>query len=549
MRFLENVFSPYKFMYSYCYIWKLNLLRLNVMWDCLIAVAYVAIGVTLVYFIRKKRDLPFNWVLAGLGISILACGAAQFMGAWSLWHATDWLSGAVKAVTATASILTAILIVQMVPRALTLPNPDLLRSEIAERKRAQEKLRETKDDLELRASVRTMELTTANEALLAEMAQRERVEEALRESEEQLRLAQNASGSGVWDWNPRIDKATWSDEHFRIFGLEPSSRKFTWATFFALIHPDDRARVQAAVGEALKPNGELEAEYRIVRPDHQVRWVMSKGQTYCDGNNQPVRTIGLTMDITERKQLEQALLKTQAELAHVSRVLAMGELTSSIAHEVNQPLAAMVTNGDACLRWLAADPPNLDKARQSVTGLIREGNRAGEVIKRIRVLVRKTAPQKIGLQFNEVIAEVVGLMDAELAKHHIALQTELEPQLPAVFGDRVQLQQVILNLMANSIEAMSVVTERARELAISSRVSGNDRVLISVCDSGAGFGSESIDHYFEAFFTTKEKGMGLGLSISRTIIEAHGGRLWGLANAGPGVTFQLTLPIPMQACA
>lgn len=382
-----------------------------------------------------------------------------------------------------------------------------------------------------------------------DLTERKRAEEALRESEKQLRLAQDASGSGVWDWNPLTDTATWSDEHFRIFGLEPNSRKFSWAAFLALVHPDDIAKLESAVREALKPNGELEAEYRILRPDGQVRWVMSKGQTHCDFAGQPIRMIGLTMDITDRKQLEQALLKTQAELAHLSRVMTMGELTGAIAHEVNQPLTAVVTNGDACLRWLDSDPPNLGKARESVAGIIRESNRASEVIRRVRALVKNTTPQKTTLDVNELIGEVIGMVGAELAENHVSLQTELAPHLPEVSGDRIQLQQVILNLIANGIEAMNVVTERARELSISSKATHEDGVLISICDCGTGLVPESADHLFESFFTTKQQGMGLGLSISRTIVEAHGGRLWAMPNSGPGATFQFTLPKVARASA
>jgi len=227
----------------------------------------------------------------------------------------------------------------------------------------------------------------------------------------------------------------------------------------------------------------------------------------------------------------------------------MGELTSSIAHEVNQPLAAVVTNGDACLRWLGNQPPNLNKARESVTGIIREANRASEIIKRIRALAKKTPPQKTLLAVNEAIEEAIGLVGAELARHRVSLLKELGPDLPPVLGDRVQFQQVILNLIANGIDAMDAVNERPRELFISSKSIDDGRVLISVSDCGAGIGQGSADHLFEAFFTTKQHGMGLGLSISRTIVEGHGGRLWAMANELHGATFQFTLPMAMAAGA
>jgi C4-dicarboxylate-specific signal transduction histidine kinase len=257
--------------------------------------------------------------------------------------------------------------------------------------------------------------------------------------------------------------------------------------------------------------------------------------------------IGLTYDITERKQLEQTLQKTQSEIAHLSRVLTMGELTSSIAHEVNQPLAAVVTNGDACLRWLSLDPPNLAKARESVSWIIEEGRRAGEVIKRIRAMAKNTPPQKTTLVLNDVIQEVIGLVNVELSRNRVSVQTELGSGLPGVLGDRVQLQQVILNLVANGVEAMNAITQWPRELLISSKATEDDHVLVSVRDCGTGFTPKLIDRVFDAFFTTKNEGIGLGLSISRTIVEAHGGKLWAVANNDHGATFQFTLPRMAQA--
>jgi C4-dicarboxylate-specific signal transduction histidine kinase len=233
----------------------------------------------------------------------------------------------------------------------------------------------------------------------------------------------------------------------------------------------------------------------------------------------------------------------------MARVTTMGELTSSIAHEINQPLAAVVTNGDASLRWLGNDPPNLAKTRESITGMIKEANRASEVIKRIRALAKKTPPQKANLEVNEVIDEAIGLVGGQLARQGVVLRKELVPNLPRVIGDRVQVQQVILNLIANGIEAMEGVTGRPRELFIGAKSTDDGRVLISVSDCGTGIEPESADHLFEAFFTTKQEGMGLGLSISRTIVEGHQGRLWATPNTQGGATFQFTLPVASAAGA
>jgi C4-dicarboxylate-specific signal transduction histidine kinase len=250
----------------------------------------------------------------------------------------------------------------------------------------------------------------------------------------------------------------------------------------------------------------------------------------------------LQAEISERQQAEEALRQTQAELVRVTRVMTMGELTASIAHEVNQPLAAVIANGQACLRWLARQTPNLEEVRAAVERSIREGKRASEVIQRIRALAQKTEPQKAWLAINDVIQEVIALVQGEVRKHKIALQTELSAALPPVLGDRVQLQQVLLNLVLNGIEAMHGVTDRPRELRIRSRRQDADAVLVAVQDAGSGLDPQSMARLFDPFFTTKPGGIGLGLSISRTIIEAHGGRLWATPNDGPGATVQFSLP-------
>jgi PAS domain S-box-containing protein len=550
MGFLRSLFASGDFMpHGYCYLWQPGLVWLHVVSDSLIALAYFSIPITLVYFIRKRKDLPFNWIFVCFGVFILACGTTHAMEVWTLWHATYWLSGGIKALTALTSVPTAILLVRLVPRALALPSPEALRREITERERAEEALRTAKNQLELRVEERTAELRETNENLLAEIAQRVKTEQELRRSEEQLRLAQNASGSGAWDWNPRTDLATWSEQHSLIFGLEPGDSNHTWSRFLDLVHPEDRTRIQSTVLAALRPDGELETEYRIQRPDGEIRWVISKGRTYCDATGEPIRMIGLTQDITERKRLEQALLQTQTEVAHLSRVLTMGELTSSIAHEVNQPLAAVVANGDACRRWLDAEPPNIDKARECAAWIVKEGNRASQVVQRVRVLAKKASPQEAKLDINEVVREVIGLVGAELARNHVSLETDLAPNLPVVFGDRVQLQQVILNLIANGIDAMSSITGWRRELLVSTTATGENEVVVNVRDCGTGLAPELANHVFQPFFTTKPAGMGLGLSISRRIIEGHGGRLWATPNSLHGVTFQFTLSRVVGASA
>jgi NO-binding membrane sensor protein with MHYT domain len=251
----------------------------------------------------------------------------------------------------------------------------------------------------------------------------------------------------------------------------------------------------------------------------------------------------------ERKRVEEALRQAQSDLAHVTRVTTLGELTASIAHEVNQPLAAVVTNAEACLRWLGRETPNLDEARRALERIIEDGNRAGEVIRHLRALSSKTETEKAPLDINDVVNEVIALVQHQLLSHRVSLRTELAPALPMVLADRVQLQQVIINLVINGIEAMQPVTDRPRELVIRSHLVEAQQVLVVVKDCGVGISAENADQLFNAFFTTKSSGMGMGLSICRSIIEAHGGRLSGSGDVGPGATFQFALPVCTQTAS
>jgi NO-binding membrane sensor protein with MHYT domain len=251
----------------------------------------------------------------------------------------------------------------------------------------------------------------------------------------------------------------------------------------------------------------------------------------------------------ERKRVEEALRQAQSDLAHVTRVTTLGELTASIAHEVNQPLAAVVTNAEACLRWLDRGTPNLDEARRALERIIEDGNRAGEVIRHLRALSSKTETEKAPLDINDVVNEVIALVQHQLLSHRVSLRTELAPALPMVLADRVQLQQVIINLVINGIEAMQPVTDRPRELVIRSHLVEAQQVLVVVKDCGVGISAENADQLFNAFFTTKSSGMGMGLSICRSIIEAHGGRLSGSGDVGPGATFQFALPVCTQTAS
>jgi PAS domain S-box-containing protein len=258
-------------------------------------------------------------------------------------------------------------------------------------------------------------------------------------------------------------------------------------------------------------------------------------------------------DVTERerseaarKQAEDALVEARAELARVARVTTMGELAASIAHEVNQPLAAVITNASACLRWLAATPSNIAEANAVVQRIVRDANRASEVIARIRAFLKRAEPRKTHLQVNEIVREVVTLVRGEARTHGVTVRVESAADLPPVLADQVELQQVLLNLILNAIEAMSAVTEHARVLEVATAKYGADAIVVAVRDSGTGLDPQRRERIFDAFYTTKPEGMGMGLAISRTIIDAHGGRLWAMPNEGPGTTFQFTLPIRVR---
>jgi C4-dicarboxylate-specific signal transduction histidine kinase len=257
----------------------------------------------------------------------------------------------------------------------------------------------------------------------------------------------------------------------------------------------------------------------------------------------------LLAEMAERKRAEDAYFEAQAELARVTRMSAMGALAASISHEVNQPLAAVVTNADACMMWLSSEPPNLEEARAAVESIAQEGTRASDVVRHIRAMFTKAAPERTAVRINDLLREVRDLMQAEATRNQAALVTEFAPDLPAVMADRVQLQQVVVNLVQNGIEAMSGVTDRPRRLVIRSALQGPDRIVVAVRDNGIGIGTKNDRRIFDAFFTTKARGMGMGLSISNSIIESHGGRLWAGNNTDFGATLQFALPVGQEASA
>jgi PAS domain S-box-containing protein len=291
----------------------------------------------------------------------------------------------------------------------------------------------------------------------------------------------------------------------------------------------------------LSRNGRWEGELTQLRSDGSRVVVASRWVAQNDEAGRRIATMEASNDITAQRRAEAAVRAVQAELAHVARITTMGEMATTIAHEVNQPLSGVVINGNACLRWLARESPNLNEAREAIENIIRDGKRASEVITRIRNLSRKSGAEKEPVDLNEAIAEVAAFAEGELRRARVRLRTELAPELPRVMGDRVQLQQVVLNLVVNGIEAMSSIDAERRELVIETRPENQAQARVAVRDSGIGLDADNINRIFDAFYTTKREGMGMGLSISRSIIENHGGRLWAEANEGPGTTFHFAV--------
>src|SRR5579872_5207081 len=544
--FLRALLSPNDFMpHGYCYLWNTRLVWLHVVSDSLIALAYFSIPITLVHFIRKRQDLPFNWMFVCFGVFILACGATHATEVWTLWHASYWLSGAVKAVTALVSVPTAILLVRLVPQALALPSPEELRREIAERKRAQEALSNAKMELEVRVQERTVELTKSNAELVVEITQRMRTEDALRRSEERFRLlVETVQDYAIYMLDPHGIVTSWNvgAEHIKGYRTE----EIVGQHFSRFFSAEDVQRGEPEIElKVAVEQGRFANEAWRVRKDGSRFWASVVITALHDQQGRLVGFSKITRDLTERKQTEQALQKAMSELAHMARVTTMGELAASIAHEINQPLAAIVNNANASSRLLATEPPDLDEVRLAVADIAEAGTRAGEIISRVRTFLKKAVPAKIQVDINHVIREVLALAPGQLEKHNVSVKTELLPGLAPVQGDRIQLQQVLLNLIMNGVEAMTSVSDRSRVLVLRSRPHEPGGVLVSVQDSGLGLDPKNIGHVFDTFFTTKPEGMGMGLPISRSIVETHGGRLWLTPNDGQGVTFQFTLP----ACA
>jgi C4-dicarboxylate-specific signal transduction histidine kinase len=374
----------------------------------------------------------------------------------------------------------------------------------------------------------------------SDVTSRKLVEEELRRSEAFLAEAQRLSSIGSFSWRVETDEITWSEQLYRIYEFEIGV-PVTLELIRTRVHPEDISLLEKMIDEARGGANDFEWQHRLMMPDKSIKHLHALAHATRDHDGQ-LEYIAAVQDVTERRISEEALGKLQSELAHMARVTSLGALTASIAHEVNQPLSGIITNASTCVRMLDADPPNIDGARETARRTIRDGHRAADVITQLRALFSKKEVAIQPVNLNEAAQEVIALSLGELQRNRVILRAELTNNLPLVAGDRVQLQQVILNLVRNASDAMKEVDDRPRHLLIRTEPDEGDQVRLTVRDVGVGFDPEVMNKLFDAFYTTKADGMGIGLSVCRSIIASHHGRLWAKLNEGPGATFSFSVP-------
>jgi PAS domain S-box-containing protein len=376
-----------------------------------------------------------------------------------------------------------------------------------------------------------------------DVTERKRVEDSLRRSESYLAEAQKLTHTGSWAWRlPDRKTVHLSEEWYRIYGFDPAEGPATWEEHFARVHPEDCVKLKNTIERAIVEEIDYDLEFRILLPNGIAKWIHTVGHPVFSSAGDVVQFAGSSTDITQLKAAEQErekLSQLEADLAHIDRVSTLGEMAASLAHEIKQPIAAAITSANSCIEWLSHEPPNLDRARAAAARIDKYGNRAAEIIDRIRSFYKKSPPQRELVDVNGIIQEMLTLLKGEATRFSIGMRTDLSTDLPKIMVDRVQLQQVFMNLMLNGIEAMGA---SGGELTVTSELQ-DGHLQFSVSDTGVGLPMEKMDQIFSAFFTTKPQGSGMGLAISRSIVESHGGQLWASANSGSGATFHFTLPI------
>ena len=375
---------------------------------------------------------------------------------------------------------------------------------------------------------------------------RKRAEEALRRSEAYLAEAQRLTNIGSWARNVLTGHLVHSSEELScLYGLDPDRRAPSFEDFVQRVHPDDRVRVIQTYESAIRAKKDFDTHFRVVLPGGTAKYMYGTGHPVFDPSGDVSEFVGIVMDVTERRRAEEErerLRQTQAELARINRVTTMGELTASLAHEINQPITAAVTNANTCVLWLTRDSPDIEEARAAAERIVKDGKRAAEIIKRIRRLFKKGTPERVPVDANEIVREMIPLLRSEAMQYSISFRTSLASDLPHVMADRVQLQQVLMNLILNGIDAVKGV-DGAREVTINSQTADNQHILLSVSDTGVGLPSQGLSQIFDPFFSTKPDGSGMGLAISRSIVESHGGHLWAAGNTPRGASFYFTMPV------
>jgi PAS domain S-box-containing protein len=386
----------------------------------------------------------------------------------------------------------------------------------------------------------------------AQLARQLQAREAdLRETEERMELAASAAELGMWMWDIVRNEIWITDKGRALFGFG-ASEKLDFDRFRSVLHPEDRESVLEAIENSLRTGAEYRSEYRVVLPNGQLRWIAGRGHVEFNGNGQPVRMRGASLDISKRKQAELEAARQRNEMAHLSRVTMLGELSGSIAHELNLPLSAILCNAQAAQRIIANGHADLAEVREILNDIVSEDKRAGEVIRHLRLWLKKGEVQQHSLRINEVVRDVLKLIRGDLVNQRVTADVELARNLPTITGDPVQLQQVLVNLVVNACDAMSNRTIPERRLLIRTGIqnrNGSSAVTVSVTDRGGSIPEEKMEQIFEPFFTTKAKGMGLGLSVCHSIIAAHRGKLWATNNADCGATFHFSLPIDIPGTA
>jgi signal transduction histidine kinase len=364
----------------------------------------------------------------------------------------------------------------------------------------------------------------------------------LHESQQRMNLAASAANLGLWEWDV-IRDAIWISETGRDRLGISVSRHMNLDDYLQMIHFDDRESTRLAISHTLEGRGDFQAEYRMVKPNDTTRWIAARGQVECGVNGKPLLLRGVSMDITERKQAENELQKHRDELAHISRVSALGQLSSSLAHEINQPLGAILRNAEAAELFLKQTPPDLEEVQEILKDIRNDEQRAVSVIERMRLLLKRRELQLEALVVNQLISEVAKLLSTEFQMHHASLHIAIEDGLPDIYGDHVHLQQVVLNLLLNSLDALNGKSEGQRQIVIRASQTMDGMVEFAVVDCGTGVAPEQLSHLFEPFYTTKKNGTGIGLAISKTIVEMHGGAIMAMNNPDGGTTVRFTVKV------